>query len=171
MEYRTFILNKDFNIKKVSKFFTFIDNLPQYSNVRIILASSGGHNSVGEVLASYILSAFAAKNISNLDVYVVEECSSSAIDFLYSIRNLANIFIGSGVVSVLHKCLFAGGNDQTTKSEMKFQNDFLAKDDKETLKRYSKYLDPVQLEDYNMGLDVYLTNAQLLKILKAKTIL
>lgn len=168
---KTYILNKGFTIKKVSEFFTFIDNLPEYCDVKIILSSSGGHNSVGEILARYVFEAFAVKKISNLDVFVVEECSSSAIDFLYSIRDLANIFIGSGVVSVLHKCSFTGGNDQPTKSEMKFQNDFLAKDDKETLKRYSKYLDPVQLEDYNLGLDVYLTNTQLLKILKAKTIL
>ena len=101
----------------------------------------------------------------------MEHCSSSAIDFIYSLRDKANVYLTNSVTSILHKLYYPNsGENPLSKEEIKYNNEEQKKDLAAMLHKYGKYLTKQQISSLKTGADVYLNKEQLIKLFNAKSI-
>lgn len=165
---RIIVIEYHFDISEAKTTLCEIQELPNGVILDLILSSTGGNLSIAELLSVALLNALKQKRISELNLLIVEECSSSAIDFAYSLRDVANIYVASAVNSIIHKLSFPESSKD--ESEIESQRMAIDMDTKSTLAKFSQYLERKQIASFKKGADITLKPDQLLKILKAKPI-
>ena len=154
---KQFILNSNLNIKDIEPFFIFLAELHKKTELNIIFSSEGGTVSSAEMLAYFIKKSIEDGRIIELNIFIVEYCSSSAIDFIYSLRDKANIYLTNSVTSILHKLYYTNsGENPLSKEEIKYNNEEQRKDLSAMLHKYGKYLTKQQISSLKTGADVYL---------------